>query len=119
MVICLEQGADLHMAQLIALPLTVSYQSKIQIGFAFLVPAHLRSPGQRAVKPVCVCVKHGEYHACNQYSQLAAAMRLLLPVPHYSSLITVTTVSVNSGGFDIIVCLSSGVMYISLLTCDL
>ena len=56
MVICLEQGADLHMAQLIALPLTVSYQSKIQIGFAFLVPAHLGSPGQRAVKCVCVCV---------------------------------------------------------------
>jgi len=30
--------------------------SKIQIGFAFLVPAHLVSPGKRAVKRVCVCV---------------------------------------------------------------
>ena len=30
--------------------------SKIQIGFTFLVPAHLGSPGQRAVKRVCVCV---------------------------------------------------------------
>ena len=32
-VICLERGADLHMAQLIPLPLTVSCFSKIQIGF--------------------------------------------------------------------------------------
>ena len=54
MVICLEQGADLHMAQLMPLPLTVSCFSKIQIGFAFLVPAHPGSPGQRAVKRVCV-----------------------------------------------------------------
>ena len=38
------------------LPLTVSYSSKIQIGFTFLVPAHLGSPGHRAVKRVCVCV---------------------------------------------------------------
>ena len=50
MVICLERGADLHMAQLIPLPLTVSCFSKIPVGFTFLVPAH----------PVplngCVCV---------------------------------------------------------------
>ena len=32
------------------LPLTVSCFSKIQTGFTFLVPAHLGSPGQRAVK---------------------------------------------------------------------
>jgi len=38
------------------LPLTVSCFSKIQIGFTFLVPAHPGSPGQRAVKRVCVCV---------------------------------------------------------------
>jgi len=43
-VICLELGTDLHTAQLMPLPLTVSCFSKIQIGFAFLVPA------------VCVCV---------------------------------------------------------------
>jgi len=30
--------------------------SKIQIGFIFLIPAHPGSPGQRAVKRVCVCV---------------------------------------------------------------
>ena len=56
MVISLEQGADLHMAQLMPLPLTVSCSRKIQIGFTFLVPAHLGSPGHRAVKRVCVCV---------------------------------------------------------------
>ena len=56
MVICLERGADLHMAQRIPLALTVSCFSKIQIGFTFLVPAHLGSPGQKAVKRVCVCV---------------------------------------------------------------
>jgi len=56
MVICLERGADLHMAQLMPLPLTVSCFSIIQIGFAFLVLAHPGSPGHRAVKQVCVCV---------------------------------------------------------------
>ena len=56
MVICLERGADLHMAQLMPLPLTVSCFSKIQIGFTFLVQAHLGSPGKWAVKRVCVCV---------------------------------------------------------------
>ena len=54
MVTCLEQDADLHMAQLMPPPLTVSYFSKIQIGFTFLVPAHPGSPGKRAVKRVCV-----------------------------------------------------------------
>jgi len=43
-VICLEQGADLHIAQLMPLSLTVSCFSKIQIGFTFLLPAHLGSP---------------------------------------------------------------------------
>jgi len=56
MVICLERGADLHMAQLMLLPLTVSSFSKIQIGITFLVLAHLGRPGKRAVKHMCVCV---------------------------------------------------------------
>ena len=55
-VVCLEQGADLHMFQLMPLPLTVSCFSKIQIGFTFLVPAYLSTPGKSAVKRVCVCV---------------------------------------------------------------
>ena len=56
MVICLERCVDLHMAQPMPLPITVSCSNKIQIGFTFLVPAHLGNPGQRAVKRVCVCV---------------------------------------------------------------
>ena len=51
-----SESADLHMAQLMPLPLTVSCFSKIQIGFTFLVPSHPGSPGQSAVKWVCVCV---------------------------------------------------------------
>jgi len=43
------------MAQLMPLPLTLSCFSKIQIGLTFLVPAHLGSPGKRAIKWVCVC----------------------------------------------------------------
>jgi len=57
MLICLERCADFHMAQLMPLPLTVS----CQIGFTFLVPAHLGSPGQRAFKRVCVCVYTGNH----------------------------------------------------------
>jgi len=56
MAICLESSADLHMAQLMPLPLIVSCFSKIQIGFTILVPALPGSPGQRAVKRLCVCV---------------------------------------------------------------
>ena len=56
MVICLERGADMHMAQLMPLPFTVSCFSKIQFGFTFLVPAHPGSPGKRAIHRVCVFV---------------------------------------------------------------
>ena len=45
MVICLERGADLYIAQLMPLLLTVSCFSKIQIGLSLLVP----------VARVCVC----------------------------------------------------------------
>ena len=55
MVICLERGADLHVTQLMPLPLIVSCFSKIQIGFTFLVPAHLGSPGKGPLNG-CVCV---------------------------------------------------------------
>ena len=56
MVICLERGADLHMAQLMPLPLTVSGFSKIQIGFTFMVLAQPCSPGQKAFKWMRACV---------------------------------------------------------------
>ena len=44
---------------------TVSCFSKIQIGFTFLVPAHLGRPGKRAVKRVCVFLF---YHSVHCYS---------------------------------------------------
>jgi len=50
MVVCLERGADLHMAQLMPLPLTVSCSSKIEIGFTFLIRAYPGCPGKEAVK---------------------------------------------------------------------
>jgi len=57
MVICLEQDADLHVAQLMPVPLTVSCFSKIQIGFAFLVRVYPSSPGKGLLNwCVCVCV---------------------------------------------------------------
>ena len=55
MVICLECSADLHMAQLMPLPLTVSCFSKIQIGFTFLVLAHRVVPDKGPLNG-CVCV---------------------------------------------------------------
>jgi len=54
MVVCLERGADLHMVQLMPLPLNVCCFSKIQIGFTFLVPAHPRIPDKTGTKLVCV-----------------------------------------------------------------
>ena len=62
MVICLEQGADLHMAQLMPLSLTVSCFSKIQISFTCLVLAHMGSPWM-AVK--CVCSSVYYYYPLN------------------------------------------------------
>jgi len=53
--VCLERGADLHMVQLMPLPLTVSCFTKIQIGFTFLVPAHLGSHGKKGPLNGCVC----------------------------------------------------------------
>ena len=80
MVICLERGADLHMAQLMPLLLTASCFSKIQIGFTFLVPAHPGSPGKRAVKRVCVChsnkdrlIDGGRWWRMRRLQRLAAA----------------------------------------------
>jgi len=55
-VICLERGAVLHMAQLMPLPLTVSCFSKVQIGFTFLVPAHLDNP-KKGLLNVRACVR--------------------------------------------------------------
>jgi len=78
-----KRGADLHMAQLMPLPLTVSWFSKVQIGFTFLVPVHPGSPGKRAVKRVFVYV--GPPYSQIKFTQpahcgaAAAINRYLLP----------------------------------------
>jgi len=59
--LCLGQGADLHMAQVMPLPLTLSCFSKIQIGFTFLVPTHPGSPEQRAIERVLLLFMTGIY----------------------------------------------------------
>jgi len=61
MVICLEQGAYLYMAQPMPLPLTVSCFSKIQTGFTFLVPVHLShsaplKPRQHGALQILYCI---------------------------------------------------------------
>ena len=56
MVICLERDADLHMAKLMPLPLTVSCFNEIQIGFTFLVTAHLGCPGRIFMGTAFPCV---------------------------------------------------------------
>ena len=61
--ICLEQGADLHMAQRISLPLTVSCFSKIQMVLPFWYrPTRVvldKGPLNVCVKRVCVLVVKG------------------------------------------------------------
>jgi len=69
MVICLGQGADLHMAQLMPRPslslAPVNPDWFYLPGSTFLVSAHPSSPGQKsngAVKRLCVlCVLQGEH----------------------------------------------------------
>ena len=67
------------MAQLMPLPLTVSCFSKIQIGFTFLVPAHPGSPGQRAVKRVCVGIYLFNYLIIGTASTVCGAESTQLP----------------------------------------
>ena len=81
MVICLQRGADLHTAQRMPLPLTVSCFSKIQISFTFLILAHPGSPGKRAVKRVCVCVCwEREEHLDNELYPATASYQYMLTV---------------------------------------
>jgi len=57
MVICLEQGADLHMAQRMPLPLTISCFSKIQLVLPFWYRLTRVVPEKRPLNGcVCVCV---------------------------------------------------------------
>jgi len=59
MAIYLERGAGLYVSQLMPLLLSISNSVKSRLVFTFLVPAHLDSPGKRAIKRVRVraCVR--------------------------------------------------------------
>ena len=59
----LSVWSEVHMVQLMPLPLTVSCFSKIRIGFTFLVPARPGRPGESAVKWVCAL---SDCTACKQ-----------------------------------------------------
>ena len=88
-VICQE----LHMAQLMPLPLTVSSFSKIPIGFTFLVQAHPGSPGKMAVKRVCVPGVHASHKLnCNLIGS-AVFVGLILRSNRYAYRQTVSSIS--------------------------
>jgi len=82
-VICLERGADLHMAKLMPLPLTVSCFSIIQIGLPFwywltrVVPD--KGPLNGCVSSILLCLEQGA--DCLHMVQL-----MPLPSPNPSSL---------------------------------
>ena len=103
MVISLEQGADLHMVQLMPLPLTVSCFSKIQIGFTFLIAAYPGSPGQRAIKRVCLYI-----FLYIVYYILLQLLQCLCPsnrcnCRHYVFMLSVH-LCVRGGGFLLLAC---------------
>jgi len=57
MVICLERGADLHMVQLMPLPLTASCFSKIQMSLPFWYRLTRVVPEKGPLNGcMCVCV---------------------------------------------------------------
>jgi len=79
-VISLERDVDLHMAQLMPLPLTVTCFSKIQIGFTFLVLAYLGSPGKgplnaRTRACVCACMRACVRVCCDASAETATNER--------------------------------------------
>ena len=79
MVICLQLDADLDMAQLMPLPLTVSCFSKIQIGFTFLVLAHPSSPKKWAVKRAYVSPAAYSLSIIECFVKLKISLSLNLP----------------------------------------
>ena len=76
MVICLEQGAVLHMTQLMLLPLTVSCFSKIQVGFTFWYwLTHVVPDNGPLNGCVCVCV-----FVCSCHYLVCLLVRCCVPV---------------------------------------
>jgi len=77
-VICLERGADLHMVQLMPLPLTVSCFSKIQIGFTFLVPAPWVFPEKGPLNESVCVYDYRSTFGCKLYARCMTFCRMHL-----------------------------------------
>jgi len=87
-VICLEQGADLHMAQL--MPLTVSCFSKIQVGFTFLVPLTqvVREKGPlNGCVCVCVTFRHATKIEIRSYLNISPHLKYVATLPCETSMV--------------------------------
>ena len=82
MAICLERGADLHMAQLMPLPLTVFCFSKIQTGFTFLVLAHL----DKGLLNRCVCVIYQQSPTAQLHTETSSVAQKCDTVPFFGLL---------------------------------
>jgi len=95
MVICLERGADLHMAQLMPLPFTVSCISKIQIGFTFLTTAYPDSPRKRAIKHVyTVSQKNNTPNSCPYLYQILTDFQTFFTDGHGSKFATFSCLNI-------------------------
>ena len=95
MVACLGRGADLHMAKLMPLPLTLLLQEiQIGFGFAFLVPAHPGSPGQNpeSHKTVVVVSWMICLHVMGRHEQFKIASKLLTRGQHLGRIACVRTI---------------------------
>jgi len=88
-VICLQWGADLHMAQLMPLPLTVYCFSEIQIGYTFFGNRLTRVVPEKGPLNMCVCVcvwilfaKHQQWHRPNENKtqQMVTRSKLIFAV---------------------------------------
>ena len=74
MVICMERCADLHMAQLMPLPLTVSCFSRIQLGLPFWYQLTWVVPDKEPLNGcVCVCAAQPVFRSSHATAQHAAA----------------------------------------------
>jgi len=86
--------------------LSLASVKSIQIGFAFLVPAHPGSPGKRAVKRMCVCVC---LYCKRSYCVGALAEKALHPVipTDYPFTIRLTAEVLESNGVYAVVIMPS------------
>ena len=86
-VICLEQDADLHMAQLMPLPLTVSCFTHTHTHLTALCPGLPRWAGTRKVKPIWILLKQETVSGSGiSWAICKSAHRsrqITMPAPHH------------------------------------